>query len=291
MNFFITKKTKVLVQGITGHQGSFHTKQMLDYGTHIVAGVTPGKGGQSIEGVPVYDTVKEAMRKHKPEWSVIFVPAEFAKQAAFEALQEGLHVCIISEHVPVHDAIAIIHFAQQKKRIVLGPNCPGFVIPGQAKIGIMPNHLFSPGNVSVVSRSGTLTYEIVYALTQHHLGQRAVIGIGGDPVIGNHFLDILSILEKDKQTKAIILVGEIGGDLEERAAVYISRHIKKPVVAYIAGRNAPPGKTMGHAGAVISGNTGTAATKIAALEKAGIPVAKIPSEIVKLLKKKLNRDK
>ena len=238
MNFFITKKTKVLVQGITGHQGSFHTKQMLDYGTHIVAGVTPGKGGQSIEGVPVYDTVKEAMRKHKPEWSVIFVPAEFAKQAAFEALQEGLHVCIISEHVPVHDAIAIIHFAQQKKRIVLGPNCPGFVIPGQAKIGIMPNHLFSPGNVSVVSRSGTLTYEIVNELGRAHIGQRAVIGIGGDPVIGNHFLDILSILEKDKQTKAIILVGEIGGDLEERAAVYISRHIKKPVVAYIANHGA-----------------------------------------------------
>src|SRR3989338_4240066 len=278
---FIDKKTPVIIQGITGHQGSFHTKQMLKYGTNIVAGVTPGKKGEFIEEIPVYNTMKEALQKHKAQWSVIFVPAPHVKEAACEALHAGLNLCIITEHVPLHDTIAILHLAQQKKKRVFGPNCPGFVVPGQAKLGIMPNHIFSKGNIAVVARSGTLTYEIVYALTQHHLGKSIVLGIGGDSVIGTHFLDVLPLLEKDKETKAIVLIGEIGGDLEEKAAAYIQKNMKKPVVAYLAGRTAPPGKTMGHAGAVISGKTGTAQTKLAAFEKAGIPVARLPSEIVK----------
>lgn len=283
---FITKKTKVIVQGITGHQGSFHTKQMLEYGTHIVAGVTPGKKGNVVEEIPVYNTVKEAVKKHKPTWSVLFVPAPFVKKASFEALQEGLNLCIITEHVPIHDALAILNAAKEKKRIVVGPNCPGFIHVGEAKLGIMPNHIFKKGNVAVVSRSGTLTYEVVQHLSNANIGQSRVIGIGGDPVIGSHFLDVLSVLEKDKETKAIVVIGEIGGDLEEKAAEYIMKHMQKPVVAYITGKSAPKGKTMGHAGAVISGKSGTAETKIKAFEKAGVSVAKIPSEIVKLISSK-----
>lgn len=285
---FIDKKTRIIVQGITGTQGSFHTKQMLEYGTNIVAGVTPGKGKSVVEGIPVYNTVKEAVKNHNPEWSVLFVPAAHVKEAAFEALHANLNICIISEHVPVHDAIAIIHLAQQKKKIVLGPNCPGCITVGESKIGIMPNHIFKKGNVAVLSRSGTLTYEIVHHLSNEGIGQSSVIGIGGDPVVGTNFLDILPILEKDERTKAIVLIGEIGGNLEEKTAEYIKKCIKKPVVAYIAGKTAPREKTMGHAGAVISGKSGTAESKIKALKKVNIPIATLPSEIVKLLRSRLN---
>lgn len=283
MSILIGRKTKVIVQGMTGHQGSFHTKQMLEYGTKIVAGVTPGKGGEKVEGVPVYDTVQEALQKQDADFSVLFVPAPHAKEAAIEALENGLHIVIITEHVPIHDAMSIIQLAKKKKLHVLGPNCPGLATPGMCKIGIMPGYIFQQGNVGVVSRSGTLTYEIVHALTKAGIGQSTVVGIGGDPIIGMDFLDILPLFEKDKQTKQIVLVGEIGGDAEERAAAFIKKSISKPVVAYIAGTTAPEGKRMGHAGAIIEGRTGTAQHKIQALQKAGIPVAKLPSEIVQLL--------
>ncbi len=283
MGILLTKDTQVIVQGITGHHGTIHARLMREYGTHIVAGVTPGKGGQDIEGIPVYDTVKKALRKHRAQWSVIFVPSAHAKDAALEALQAGLHIVIITEHVPVHDAIEIHAKARRRKRVVLGPNCPGLVVPGACKIGIMPNDIFLPGDVGVVSRSGTLTYEIVHALTKNGVGQSAVVGCGGDPVPGMDFIDVLKRFEKDKATRRIVIIGEIGGDFEERAAAYIKEHVSKPVVAYIAGRTAPADKHMGHAGAIISGKAGTAAMKIRALREAGAGIARFPSDVTHLL--------
>lgn len=284
MGILIDKDTKVIVQGITGNQGTFHTGLMQEYGTRIVAGVTPGKGGRKVNNVPVYNTVKDALKKHKASWSVVFVPARFAKAAALEAIDAGLNVLIITENIPLHDNIAIQAAARKKGCVVVGPNTAGLVTVGECKLGIMPNHIFKKGKVGVVSRSGTLTYEIVDELTKSGLGESTVVGIGGDIIIGTDFVDALRLFEQDKKTEAVVLIGEIGGDLEERAAEFILHHMTKKVVAYIAGRTAPKGKRMGHAGAIISGSSGTAESKTEALEAAGIAVAKLPSEIIKLLR-------
>lgn len=285
MSILIDKNTRVIVQGITGHQGEIHTREMRASGTTIVAGVTPGKGGQAVDGVPVFNTVREALAHEKANWSILFVPAPFAKAAALEALDAGLNIVVITEHVPVKDAIEIIEFSRKKKLRVIGPNCPGLATPGKCELGILPSPVFKSGSVGVVSRSGTLTYEIVAELTKAGIGQSTVVGIGGDPIVGSNFIDILTLFEADDATTAVVMVGEIGGDEEERAATFIPKHMTKPIVAYITGRTAPQGKTMGHAGAVISGNTGTAATKVDALKQAGIPVAELPSEVPLLLKK------
>lgn len=281
----INKNTKVLVQGITGHQGSLHTKVMKEYGTKIVAGVTPGKGGQFVNGVPVYNTIKEALKRHTATWSILFVPAPFAKDAALEALQNNLNIVIITEHMPIHDVLEIKQYAKKKRTIMIGPNSPGIICPEEIKIGIMPKEFFTKGNVGVISRSGTLTYEVVNALTEQHMGQSTVVGIGGDAMNGFTFIDALQHFAKDKETKAIVLVGEIGGTAEEDTAAYIKKvRYKKPVVAYIAGVSVPKGKRMGHAGALIQGNKGTAQTKIAALKEAGVRIAKTPQEIPLFLK-------
>ncbi|MFQ5620714.1 MAG: succinate--CoA ligase subunit alpha [Candidatus Nanoarchaeia archaeon] len=280
----ITPKDNIIIQGITGKGGSFQTDLMLLHGTKVVAGVTPGKGGQEIFELPVYNTVKQAM-KHKPTWSVLFVPVKFLKQAALEALRNKLNIVIITEGVPVHDALEIINYAKKVNKKVLGPNCPG-IVRGKQKLGIIPNQILSEGNIGIVSRSGTLTYEIIYLLTKNNMGQSACFGIGGDMCIGTNFIDVLKFLQKDRKTKKIVLIGEIGGGLEEKAAVYIKKYITKPVVAFIAGISAPKGKRMGHAGAIV-GATGTAEHKVKALRKAGIKVASTPSQIIKLLKPNL----
>lgn len=285
MGILIDKGTKVIVQGITGNQGTFHAGLMQEYGTDIVAGVTPGKAGEKVNEIPVYNTVKDALVEHKASWSVIFVPARFAKDASFEAIGAGLNIVIITENIPLHDNIAIQAAAAKKGCVVVGPNTAGLTTVGECKLGIMPNHIFKPGRIGVVSRSGTLTYEIVDELTRSGLGESTVVGIGGDMVIGTDFIDALRLFEKDTKTEAVVLIGEIGGDLEERAAEFVKQNMSKRVVAYIAGRTAPEGKRMGHAGAIISGSAGTAESKTAALEAAGIPVAKLPSEIINLLKR------
>ena len=266
----------------------FHTQRMLAYGTRIVAGVTPGRGGEEAWGVPVFNTVREALRQHRAEWSILFVPAPFAKKAALEALHASLNLVIITEGIPVHDTIAILDEARRKKKLVIGPNCPGITIVGACKLGIMPTEVFSPGRVAVVSRSGTLTHEIVDQLTQSGIGQSTVLGIGGDPVVGMDFVDVLQLYEKDKQTAAVVLIGEIGGVKEVRAATYIYK-MKKPVVAYVAGVSAPPGKTMGHAGAIVHGNNESAAAKIKILKKAGVLIARTPHEVPRLVKKALKK--
>ncbi len=290
MGILVGKDTVALVQGITGREGSFHTKLMLEYGTRIVAGVTPGKGGSEVHGVPVYDTVKEALEKH-PEInaSIIFVPAPFAPDAIYEAVDAGLKVVVvITEGIPVHDAIKAINYARSKGVYVIGPNTPGIITPGECKLGIMPARFFKPGEVGIVSRSGTLTYEIAAALMKHGYGHSTALGIGGDPVTGLDFIEVVQLFEKDPKTKAIVVIGEIGGDAEERLAAYIKKHgMKKPIVAYIAGRTAPPGKRMGHAGAIISMGIGDAKSKIKALNSAGIPVAEKPSDVPKILSKYL----
>jgi len=278
-----TKQTPVIVQGITGHQGSFHTNVMKKYGTNIVAGVTPGKGGQTVHGVPVYNTIADALAEHHAEYSAVFVPAAHAKDAAAEALAGKLNLVMLTEHLPVHDTLSILNYANKQRCRVFGPNCPGFIIPGEMKLGIIPERVVRPGSLGIVSRSGTLTYEIAYALTLQRIGQRSIVGIGGDPVIGTGFVDVLKMYEEDSQIDKIILIGEIGGALEIQAADYISKHISKPVIAFIAGQTAPPGKRMGHAGAIIMGEKETAAYKIEYLKSKGIPVAAIPSEIVHLL--------
>jgi succinyl-CoA synthetase alpha subunit len=283
MSIIIDKNTKVIVQGITGQQGSFHTKLMLDYGTNVVAGVTPGKAGQKVHGIPVYNSVKDALDKHEADFSVLFVPARFAKDAAIEALSNNLGVVFITENTPIHDTLLVVRAANKNKKRLIGPNCPGVITPGEAKLGIMPNHIFKKGDVGVVSRSGTLTYEIINELSRNDIGQSTVIGIGGDAVIGTNFIDALKLFENDKDTKKIVLIGEIGGDQEEKAAEFISKNVTKKVVAYIAGLTAPEGKRMGHAGAIISGDSGTAESKIKAFEKAGVKVAKLPSEVRGLL--------
>jgi succinyl-CoA synthetase alpha subunit len=284
MAALLTKKARVLVQGITGHQGQFHTRAMLDFGTKVVAGVTPGKGGTKVEGVPVFDSVREAVRCRKANASILFVPAPYAKDAAVEGIEAGLQLLvIITERIPFHDALDLVPFAKSKGVTVIGPNCPGLATPGQAKMGIMPNQIFKEGDAGVISRSGTLTYEIVYAMTQAGFGQSTCIGIGGDPIIGTTMVEALAMFQKDRKTKRIVLVGEIGGTAEEEAANYIERKVTKPVVAYVAGRTAPPGKRMGHAGAIIQAGRGTAESKMKAFADAGVPVAQYPIEIATLL--------
>lgn len=285
MSILIDNKTRVIVQGITGEQGRFHTGLMLEYGTKIVAGVTPGRGGQMIGRVPVFDTVNEAMKFCQADYSIIFVPAKNAMAAALEALESGLNIVIITEHLPIHDAMMILEEARKRKLTVIGPNCPGIITPGQCKIGIMPSDVFVEGSVGIISRSGTLTYEIADNLRRNGIGQSTVIGIGGDFINGLNFEEALSSFEKDKKTKAVVMIGEIGGDAEERAANFINKKFSKPVIAYIAGRTAPEGKTMGHAGAIISGNTGTYLSKISALKKAGATIADTPWHVPDLLKK------
>ena len=288
MAIYINKQTRVLVQGITGKQGSFHTGQMLEYGTVIVGGVSPGKGGQSVEGAPVFDTVFEAMEKQPAEASILFIPAPFARDAALEALDAGIKILVlIPEHIPLHDAMDIMAYAKNKGAVVVGPNTFGLVSAGQCKIGIMPNKYFIPGPVGVVSRSGTLCYEIVGHLTANQMGTTTVVGLGGDRVVGLHFIDVLKEFEADPETKAIVLVGEIGGSAEEEAADYIAKEISKPVVAYLAGKSAPPGKRMGHAGAIIERGKGTFEGKVKALTAAGVKVAALPDEIVGLIKEKI----
>ncbi len=298
MSVLIDKNTRLVVQGITGRDGAFHTQQMIAYGTKVVAGVTPGKGGTEMHGVPVFDTVAEAVEKTKANTSVIYVPAAFAADAIHEAADAGISLIVcITEGVPVRDTLAAWHKVMAMRgegnplgrpRLV-GPNCPGLITPGQAKVGILPGHIVTPGPIGVVSKSGTLTYEVVKQLTDRGLGQTTCIGIGGDPVIGTDFIDALSLFEADPKTEAIVLMGEIGGNAEEQAAQFIKRHVTKPVVAFVAGQTAPPGKRMGHAGAIISGGTGTAAEKMAAFEAAGVPVARIPSEIPGLISELLQR--
>jgi len=298
VSILVDRNTRLIVQGITGRDGAFHTQQMIAYGTQVVAGVTPGKGGAEVHGVPVFDSVAEAVEATRANASVIYVPAAFAADAIHEAADAGLGLIVcITEGLPVRDTLGAYHKvlamrgAQNplgRPRLV-GPNCPGLITPGQAKVGILPGHICTPGPVGVVSKSGTLTYEVVKQLTDQGLGQTTCLGIGGDPVIGTDFIDALSLFEADPKTEAIVLMGEIGGNAEEQAAQFIKRHVSKPVVAFVAGQTAPPGKRMGHAGAIISGGTGTAAEKMAAFEAAGVPVARIPSEIPGLVSELLQR--
>lgn len=274
MSILVDENSKVVVQGITGREGTFHTKQMLDYGTSVVAGVTPGKGGQTVEGVPVFNTVREAVEKGGANVSVIFVPPPFAADAVMEAASAeiGVIVCI-TEGIPTLDMVKAADFLKTRKSVLIGPNCPGIISPGKTKVGIMPGPIHMPGPMAVVSRSGTLTYEVVHQLTKVGLGQSTCIGIGGDPIIGSTFVDHLKRFNEDPATEGVVLIGEIGGNAEEEAADYIQHAFKKPVIAFIAGRTAPPGKRMGHAGAIISGGQGKAEDKIRALERAGITVA------------------
>ena len=289
MSILVGHDTRLLVQGITGREGSFHTTQMVEYGTNVVAGVTPGKNGETVAGVPVFDTVEEAVKETNPNTSIIYVPARFAPDAIYEAVDNGIKLVIcITEGVPVNDMVPVYHHVRQKGARLIGPNCPGLITPGQAKVGIMPGFIHQPGNVGLVSRSGTLTYEVVDALTKAGLGQSTAVGIGGDPVIGTSFVDVLELFQNDPETEAIVMIGEIGGDDEERAAAFIKEHVTKPMAGFIAGRTAPPGKRMGHAGAIISGGSGSAEEKIAALEEAGARVADSPSRVPDLLKQAMN---
>lgn len=287
MAVIIDEKTKVVVQGATGNQGSFHTSQMLAYGSRIVAGVGPGKGGQQVHGVPVYETVEEAVDNHGANASIVFVPAPFAKDAAFEAIHAGIQVLVlIPEHIPVQDTMEIMAVAQQRGVTVIGPNTFGIISPGKCKMGIMPNHIYKPGPVGVVARSGTLSYEIAFALTNAGLGQTTVIGMGGDRIIGTNFVDALKRFEADDETEAVVMVGEIGGSAEEEAAEFI-KGMSKPVVAFLAGKSAPEGKRMGHAGAIIERGRGTFESKVTALTAAGATVAELPWQVPELLKARM----
>jgi succinyl-CoA synthetase alpha subunit len=292
LGLLVGKDTRAIVQGITGTQGSFHTKLMLDYGTKIVAGVTPGKGGAMVHGVPVYNTV-EAAKKHGANASIIFVPARFAAEAALEALETELKkIVVITEHVPVKDTIEVIAKAKQRDAVVIGPNTPGVITPGECKLGVMPVHVFKPGVVGIMSRSGTLTYEIAAGISEMGLGQSTCIGLGGDPVVGLSFVGALKMFEVDEHTEAVALIGEIGGKMEEIVANFVSKEgYSKPIVAFVAGRTAPPGKRMGHAGAIVMGGAGTAQSKIAAFRKAGIEVAEKPSDVARLLAEGLEKEK
>jgi succinyl-CoA synthetase alpha subunit len=289
MSVFIDKGTKLLVQGITGRDGSFHAKQMLEYGTNVVAGVTPGKGGQTFEGkVPVFDTVADAVQATGANTSVIYVPPMYAADAMMEAAAAGVALIVcITEGVPVLDMTRVYPFVKEHGARLVGPNCPGLITPGASKVGIIPGRICTPGPVGVVSRSGTLTYEVVYQLTRAGIGQSTCVGIGGDPINGTNFIDCLAAFEADPQTKAVAMMGEIGGTDEQEAAEFVRTQMKKPVVGFIAGQTAPPGRRMGHAGAIISGSSGTAAEKIAAFEAAGMGVAKRPLDFVELLKARL----
>lgn len=289
MSVLIDKNSKVLVQGVTGRDGSFHALKMRSYGTNIVGGTSPGKGGQNVEGIPVFNTVAEAVEKTGADTSIIFVPAPFAKDAMFEAADAGIKLIVcITEGVPVMDAVAAQHYIKLKGARLVGPNCPGLISPDKSMVGILPTNIFKKGGTGVISRSGTLTYEIVDSLTKSGFGESTAIGVGGDPVVGLYFEDMLQLFQDDPETDSIVLVGEIGGDAEERAADFIKKNITKPVVAFISGRQAPKGKQMGHAGAIITTGSGTAAEKIAAFEAVGVPVAKETSEIPTLLKQLMN---
>jgi succinyl-CoA synthetase alpha subunit len=280
VSILVDRDTRVLVQGITGREGSFHTEQMVEYGTNVVSGVTPGGKGKSVAGAPVFDTVADAVAETAPNVAIIFVPARFAPDAIYEAVDNGLPLVVcITEGIPVADMVPLFAHAQNQGIRLLGPNCPGLITPGEAKVGIMPGFIHTPGPVGVVSRSGTLTYEVVDALSRAGTGQSTAVGIGGDPVIGTSFVDVLGLFEADPATEAIVMIGEIGGNDEEIAARFIQDHVTKPVVGFIAGQTAPPGKRMGHAGAIISGGTGTAAEKMAALEAAGVRVVDRPSAV------------
>ena len=289
MSIFIDEGTTVIVQGITGRDGSFHAKQMIEYGTKVVAGVTPGKGGQKFESkVPIFNTVAEAVKETGANTSVIYVPPMFAADAMMEAAEAGVKLVVaITEGVPVLDMTRVYPFVKEKGVRLLGPNCPGLISPGKSKVGIIPGRICAPGPVGVVSRSGTLTYEIVYQLTRAGIGQTTCVGIGGDPINGTNFIDCLEAFEKDPATKAICMMGEIGGTDEQDAAQFVKKKMKKPVVGFIAGQTAPPGRRMGHAGAIISGSAGTAAEKIAAFEEAGMGVARRPVDFVDLIKARL----
>ena len=289
MSIFIDHGTKLVVQGITGRDGSFHSKQMLEYGTKVVAGVTPGKGGQRFENaVPVFDTVAAAVKATGANTSVIYVPAAVAASAIVEAADAGIGLIVcITEGIPVLDMTKVLPFVKERGVRLIGPNCPGLISPGQSKVGIIPGNICKPGKIGVVSRSGTLTYEIIHQLSTHGFGQSTCVGIGGDPLIGTNFIDCLSAFASDPETEAIVMIGEIGGTDEQQAAEFVARKVKKPVVGFIAGQTAPPGRRMGHAGAIISGSSGTAAEKMAALERAGIAVMKRPADVVGLIKERL----
>jgi succinyl-CoA synthetase alpha subunit len=288
VSILVNAETRLLVQGITGKEGSFHTTQMVEYGTNVVGGVTPGGAGKQVAGAPVFNTVSEACREVQPNVSIIFVPARFAPDAIYEAVDSGIPLVVcITEGIPILDMVPIYAYVRSKGARLLGPNCPGLITPGSAKVGIMPGYIHELGSVGVVSRSGTLTYEVVDALTRAGLGQSSAVGIGGDPVIGTAFVDCLELFEADPDTSAIVLIGEIGGTDEETAAAYIRDRVSKPVVGFIAGQTAPPGKRMGHAGAIISGGSGTAAEKIAALTAAGVRVADRPSDVPGLVREAL----
>ena len=289
MSILADKNTRLVVQGITGSEGSFHTKQMMEYGTNIVAGVTPGKGDSDMEGVPVYDTVEDAVREEGADASVIFVPPPFAADAIMEAADTGIALVIcITEGIPTLDMISVRQYLKDRKTSLVGPNCPGLITPGETKIGIMPGFIAEPGRIGVISRSGTLTYEAVDQLTKLGFGQSTCLGIGGDPIIGSSFKDLLKLFEEDEKTDAVVMIGEIGGSDEEEAAEFVKEKMSKPVIGFIAGRTAPPGKRMGHAGAIIAGGRGTAEEKISALKEAGIHVCDSPAEIGSTVKQVLS---
>jgi len=280
MSILVNKHTRVICQGITGKAGAFHTKGCKEYGTAMVGGVTPGKGGETVEGLPVFDTVTEAVEKTGANASMIFVPAAFTADAILEALDAGIDViCAITEGVPVLDMVRVYELVRRSNSVLVGPNCPGVITPGECKIGIMPGYIHKPGKVGIMSRSGTLTYEAVWQTTNLGLGQSTCVGLGGDPIVGTNYIDLFRRYEDDPQTEAILMIGEIGGTAEEEAAAFVKEHISKPVAAFIAGRTAPPGRRMGHAGAIISGGKGTAAEKVAALKDAGIEVADSPADM------------
>jgi succinyl-CoA synthetase alpha subunit len=292
MSILVDNKTRLVVQGITGGEGSFHTEQMIDYGTKVVAGVTPGKGGTEFLGVPVYDTVQDAVKEQKANTSVIFVPPAFAADAILEAANSGIKVIIcITEGIPAADMLKVYNSIKGKGVVLVGPNCPGVISPGLAKVGIMPGFIHKKGRVGVISRSGTLTYEAVKQLTDVGLGQSTCVGIGGDPIIGSRFIDIIKLFNEDKNTDGVVMIGEIGGSAEEEAAEYIRKYVKKPVVGFIAGRTAPPGRRMGHAGAIISGGKGTAIEKMKAMKRAGIKVVDSPAEMGSTMLKALKGGK
>ena len=289
MSIFIGRDTKLVVQGITGRDGSFHSKQMIEYGTRVVAGVTPGKGGQKFEGkVPVFDTVAQAVAEAGANTSVIYVPPAGAAGAIYEAADAGISLIVcITEGVPVMDMTRVLPFVRARGARLIGPNCPGLISPGESKVGIIPGNICTPGRIGLVSRSGTLTYEVVNHLTRNQLGQSTCVGIGGDPLIGTNFIDCLRAFQDDPGTDAIVMMGEIGGTAEQEAAAFVQEHVTKPVVGFIAGQTAPPGRRMGHAGAIISGSSGTAAEKMTAFEQAGIGVMKRPADVVELLRKRM----
>jgi succinyl-CoA synthetase alpha subunit len=288
MSILVGKDTRLVVQGITGREGAFHTQQMIEYGTQVVAGMTPGKGGDWVHNVPVFDTVKEAVNATGANTSIIYVPSAAAPDAMMEAADAGIELIVcITEGVPVLDMVRVRYFLERTHARLIGPNCPGVISPGQAKVGIMPGHIHKPGSVGLVSRSGTLTYEVVQALSDRGLGQSTAVGIGGDPISGSNFIDMLRLFESDPMTDHVVLIGEIGGSDEERAAQFIATEMSKPVTAFIAGRTAPPGKRMGHAGAIIEGGEGTAQEKIAAFERVGVPVARQPAEVADLVARRM----